>query len=139
MPCSLDAGEGTDTANGANGDDVLFGGSGDDFLSGDQGNDKLNGGSGADDLAGGRGRDVLTGGADADTFIFANNGGNDTITDFEDGLDQIDLSAIGALTEFNELSITQVGGNVIIDLDGNNDLTLIGVNASDIDASDFIF
>lgn len=135
----LDGGAGEDTLYGGNNNDVLFGGSGDDFLSGDQGNDNLNGGTGADGLAGGRGRDVLTGGADADTFIFANNGGNDTITDFEDGLDQIDLSAIGALTEFSDLSITQVGGNVIISLDGNNDLTLIGVNAADIDASDFIF
>ncbi len=135
----LDGGAGNDVLSGGNNNDVLDGGTGDDALSGDQGNDKLNGGAGADTLEGGRGRDQLTGGADADTFVFASNGNDDTIMDFEDGLDMIDVSAIGSISGFGDMTITQVGGNVLIDLDGGNDLTLIGVNAADIDASDFIF
>jgi Ca2+-binding RTX toxin-like protein len=76
---------------------------GNDSIVGGTGNDNLNGGAGADVLTGGAGADVLTGGTEADTFVFlaigdstAAIGGRDTITDFESGVDKIDLSAIDA-------------------------------------------
>ena len=43
-------------------------------------------------LSGGTGTDTLTGGAGADTFAYFAGHGSDTITDFTDGEDVIDLS-----------------------------------------------
>ena len=86
----------TDTADGLGGNDWVYGFGGDDILSG---------GAGQDRLIGGTGKDVLTGGADADWFIFQNvaemrNGGlRDEITDFQHGVDKIDLRAIDASTK----------------------------------------
>ena len=42
--------------------------------------------------------------------------GSDTITDFENGTDTIDLSAITSITGFSDLTITQVGDDTNIDL-----------------------
>ncbi len=66
---------------------MLLGGSGNDALSGGNGQDLLDGGAGADKLDGGAGDDVLFGGEGADFFVF--NFGNDLVTDFEQGVDQI--------------------------------------------------
>ncbi len=64
------------------------------------------GGSGNDTLDGGVGNDTLTCGSGNDTFQVSASGGDDTITDFGDGDDQIDSSA---LTDI---------GNVATDQDG---------------------
>lgn len=80
-----------DTLEGGKGGDVLKGGSGNDKLYGGAGNDKLFGGNGNDKLSGGKSNDVLKGGAGNDRFVFAKNDGNDTIADFQDGSDRIDL------------------------------------------------
>lgn len=96
----LSGGNGNDTLDGGAGDDRLSGGRGRDRLIGGDGNDTLNGGEGRDTLIGGAGRDVLTGGAGADVFVFARiahigRGENsDRITDFESGLDRIDLRGL---------------------------------------------
>lgn len=81
----------------------LTGGGGQDHLFGLAGNDTLDGGAGTDFLTGGAGKDTLTGGTEADTFIYlattdsgVSKGARDTITDFQPGLDKIDLSAIDA-------------------------------------------
>lgn len=88
----------------------LEGGTGNDKLWGDQGDDTLIGGEGADWLRGFYGEDTLTGGEGADTFDFFSvtastdrtssdplvTYGIDTITDFEQGQDKIDLSGIDA-------------------------------------------
>ncbi len=99
----LDGGRGDDLLIGGGGDDVLIGGFGKDRLEGGAGNDRLIGGEGDDVLIGGTGRDILTGGAGADVFVFRSiaEAGNtaatrDVITDFERGLDRIDLSGIDA-------------------------------------------
>jgi Ca2+-binding RTX toxin-like protein len=91
--------DGTDTVSGDAGDDTVTGGKGTDSVTGGEGNDSVAGGDGADRLAGGLGTDVLTGGLLADTFVFAAVAeGIDTITDFRNGNDRIDLSAIFAAT-----------------------------------------
>ncbi len=70
---------GNNTYSGTNNDDEIYGNGGDDSLSGAGGNDYIYGGSGDDTLIGGLGSDQLIGDAGNDTYIFAKNGGNDSI------------------------------------------------------------
>lgn len=104
---------GTSSLNGSGNalDNVLSGNAGANLLRGGGGADKIDGGSGSDQLFGDDGDDVLTGGAGADrltggagkdVFKFAlpdsNKNASDVITDFVQGLDRLDLSAIDAST-----------------------------------------
>ena len=84
------------------GGSMLQGRDGADHLYGWSGQDDLRGGAGTDRLAGSGDNDLLRGGADADTFAFNLGGdgidgvlgiqpGTDTIEDWEDGLDLIEL------------------------------------------------
>ncbi|SMP19216.1 calcium-binding protein [Shimia sagamensis] len=82
---------GNDTLYGARGTDQLYGGSGNDELYGGSDNDVLFGGTGKDILDGGDGNDTLTGGTGADVFQFRHWDGNDTITDFKDDADTLEL------------------------------------------------
>jgi Ca2+-binding RTX toxin-like protein len=115
---NLEGNEGDDTIFGGDGDDGLAGQEGDDSLVGENdndrlygwtGNDTLLGDDGNDSLYGGSGDDLLTGGEGADTFNFGSDFlagdafsslGLDTITDFQFGLDTIQLvrSAFSTLT-----------------------------------------
>jgi Ca2+-binding RTX toxin-like protein len=160
----LDAGWGNDALYGSDGDDVLNGGWGQDMLSGGAGNDILNGGLNDDWLHGGLGMNWLTGGGGRDTFAFdANNdlpyitefrtNGTNTITDFENGKDIIDLSSLFAsnssgqpVTEaqFNSFmanEISQVGKNVVIDLNSlgvtGGYVVLQNFSIADVDFTDF--
>lgn len=87
-------------ATGTASNDVIVGGVNDDTISGGNGNDTITGGAGAD---------LLTGGAGADRFVYTefDQGGNviagnaatpltagDVITDFETGVDKINVSAV---------------------------------------------
>ena len=100
---------GNDVLKGKGGNDKLYGGKGKDKLFGDAGNDKLFGGKGNDKLFGGKGNDKLTGGKGKDVFVFKKNEGKDTITDFQNSKDKIDLKAFNfdnkaaALAKFYEL------------------------------------
>lgn len=137
----LEGNNGADLIRGNDGDDTLLGGSGTDTLRGGRGDDELNGGRDADRLIGGRGDDGLTGGAGADVFVFGRNSSDDTILDFQNGSDAIDLSALGL--RFGDIgdAISNRRGNAIIDLDalgGDGSVMIIGA-AGDLDASDFIF
>ncbi len=161
----IDAGGGNDTVvgNGGNdtiygnvGNDTLFGNVGNDYLNGGQGNDTLNGGQGSDTLVGGVGNDTLTGGLGADTltggagvdvFKFASVsdsavGAPDIITDFQTGVDKIDLSAVytGSSDTF---AIVTVNGNtyVRVDLGGNGsaDMNIEALGAGVVTAGDVIF
>jgi Ca2+-binding RTX toxin-like protein len=79
----------------------------------------LNGGDGNDVLHGGAGNDLLTGGGGADRFAFSGFDGIDTITDFQPGVDMIEVSGYGrSLASFGDLSghISQAGSDVVIDL-----------------------
>ena len=101
----------------------LGGGSGDDVLYGLAGADYLDGGDGVDHLLGGGGKDMLSanmgpgfGDTFVDTFYFralsdtAPGAANrDVVTDFEDGVDLIDLTGIEAATA---VSLTFIGTNV---------------------------
>ncbi|HEY5712574.1 MAG TPA: calcium-binding protein [Allosphingosinicella sp.] len=86
---------------GSAGDDGLNGNAGQDILSGDGGKDRLDGGTDNDILVGGVGADLLIGGAGADTFRYLTvgdsiSGDMDEISDFQTGVDLIDLRAFGS-------------------------------------------
>ncbi len=121
---------GADSFNGANGTfiGIINGGTGNDTISAGLGNATINGGEGNDTLSGGLGADVL---------VFDGTFGDDTITDFEDGLDLLDFSA-STLT-FTDLTITQSGVDTLIEDGLGNSITLSGITSTDITADDFIF
>ena len=120
---------------------ILEGGQGFDRLFGGEGDDRLEGGAGDDVLVGGEGDDALTGGAGADTFVFTPDHDTDTITDFGNGDDVIDLSALEGIAGFEELNIETYGTATVIDLPccGGGLIRLEGIVADDLDAADFVF
>jgi Ca2+-binding RTX toxin-like protein len=76
----------------------------DNLITGNSGNNNLSGGAGDDVLLGGIGADALTGGLGNDLFIYKSisesglsEGSWDVITDFNAGVDRIDLSGIDAV------------------------------------------
>lgn len=86
---------------------ALTGGEGRDQLIGGAGNDRISGGAGADILVDGAGVDTLTGGSGADLFIFLPDGQADIITDFERGIDRLDLSALGRIYSMDAIRFVE--------------------------------
>ena len=130
--------DGNDTLIGRGGRDFMDGGAGDDFLQGDGSADTLIGGSGNDILEAGRGaQDTLTGGADADTFRFQDGFGSDTITDFEIGIDVIDLEMLTLATGFADLTITDSAEGARVDTTQGL-IILEGIAAADVSETDFL-
>ena len=164
------------TGEARGGNDLLFGGDGGDFIYGDAravnsfdlrpvfdffslatdvrgGMDLLVGGAGNDRLWGdfrevtGNAPAVFSGGADR--FVFENGSGLDTIFDFQDDVDLIDLTGFAGITGFGNLSPANVapsGADTVIDLGaaaggagGPAVLTLAGFTAANLDATDFLF
>jgi hypothetical protein len=78
--------------------------------------------------------------AGKDTFIFAANNGEDTIFDFQHGLDTIKLKGIAGFQAFSDLHIAASASqpsDSVIDFGNGNSITLVGVNH--LEASDFEF
>ena len=125
---------------GTSGADTLVGTANDDILLGGGGDDILNGGAGDDLIVDGAGSDMLTGGTGADIFTFDPDGSDDTIVDFERGLDALDLSFFPLLYQTQALgySLTSYGAQLTfhgetIDIhssDGN------GLSMADLTATD---
>jgi Ca2+-binding RTX toxin-like protein len=137
---SLHGGRGDDVLDGGVGDDRLDGGRDSDVLFGGRGRDLLLGGSGDDTLDGGNGRDTLTGGNGADHFVFMTRadggGGTNTVTDFQIGVDLIDLRDYG--TEFASLDISSKSGGTRIALDDGPVIHLDNVDVASLNASAFL-
>ena len=119
--------------------DVINAGGGNDKANGFAGNDLINGGSGNDTLTGGTGDDDLTGGTGTDVFRFNDYfaEGTDTISDFEDGVDTIEIFNNYGVTPIPD--INQVGSNTEVDWGNGTTIILEGVSATLIDTSDFTF
>ena len=123
----------------------------DDFVfyavEGGDGDDRLRGASGDDTLTGGAGDDTLTGYAGDDTFVFGPNHGDDTITDFNECEDAIDLSAFSTITGTADLTITRDGCDAVIDLTDHGGGTIrladyydqSSTYVSQLDGTDFVF
>ncbi|MBU2992079.1 hypothetical protein Q4555_10810 [Octadecabacter sp. 1_MG-2023] len=136
----LNGNSGNDEIYGGRGNDVMTGGSGNDELFGGNQGDRLNGGDGEDILNGGMGNDELTGGAGADVFIFEGTVNYDVITDFEVGIDQIDFTAYGPISDADAAAIaSQTGSDVVLNLSGSGQVTLEGIALGDLSLSDFIY
>ena len=102
---------GTDALFGGEGADTIDGGEGDDYLYGNQGDDVIIGGAGDDHIKGGKGADVLEGGEGHDTFIYDRlSEAGDTIKDFHDGQDVLDLREVMRVAgDHATVEITQGG------------------------------
>lgn len=82
--------------NGGGGNDtVIRGNNRDNVLSGTEADEIIFGRGGDDTINAGAGSDTVTGGAGADVFVVDAQTQSLVITDFENGVDQIDLSAFG--------------------------------------------
>ena len=139
----LDTGRSGEVLMGGAVADTLTGGAGDDELWGRGRGDVLSGGAGDDRLVDGRGRDVLTGGPGADVFVFVEDGRTDVITDFEIGVDRIDLSDFDRLYHISELEIGSRAGGAVVFV-GEDIIRIADATGGPIDASlfgqdDFIF
>lgn len=139
---ALSGGKGSDILRGQDGKDFLLGGGGRDRLFGGNDNDQLSGGAGGDFLRGNKGNDLLAGNSGKDRFAFGKNDGKDTILDYVDGEDKIDLKKFkfkkksDALKHFNELG----GANddkVQFKYNGTT-IKIKGVDLKDMDAGDII-
>ncbi len=121
-------------------DDSLTGDHGSNTLIGGGGDDVLIGNDGFDALVGGPGNDQLEGGAGPDRFTYQNaTFGLDTILDFEDGVDQIDLRTAG-LT-FDSFAVAPSGfadTSLTLKSDTSNSIILFGIDDSLITAADFL-
>jgi serralysin len=152
----------------------MIGNAGNNALRGAGGNDELLGGAGNDRLIGGSGSDRLEGGAGADSFIFEAAADSrtlamrsdgekrlpDTIVDFAQGSDKIDLGAMDAIagTQANDvfsfigsgafthqagqLRFETAGGrtSIFADLDGDGsaDMQILLLAPVALTAGDFI-
>lgn len=117
---------GNDRLIGKKGADILRGGAGSDSLFGSTGNDTLSGGAGNDKLYGGAGDDRLTGDSGADTFVFRafDAGGNDTIADYERGVDTISLEVAAWTFQSATLSASSGGVEFVFAGGGSNGFVL---------------
>ena len=101
------------------------------------GNDTLIGNDAANRLDGGAGNDTYTSGLGADTFVIAQKGFTDRITDFQSGVDKLDLSAF----HIDASHVTFSGNNVLVDVDGNGtvDLAVTTTGGDHILVTDIVF
>ncbi|MCL2930213.1 MAG: hypothetical protein MGG37_20335, partial [Trichodesmium sp. MAG_R01] len=115
-----------DFVYGGEGNDLVRGGKDLDFLEGGPGNDEILGDKGADHLIGGPGLDTLTGGNDpngsgdraADIFQLATGKGTDIITDFEPGIDFIELPQEVSI---DDIQVRMVEQNSIITINATEE------------------
>ena len=117
---TINAGRGQNTIQAGSGDDQITTGSGDDYIDGEGGDDIISTGSGNDQV------------------VFQNNYGNDTITDFDDGNDNIVIYADNIST-FSDVSsrLTQSGADALLTLDDGSTLTFSNTDMNDLSSSNF--
>ncbi|WP_349628829.1 VCBS domain-containing protein [Bradyrhizobium sp. AUGA SZCCT0177] len=88
------------------------------------------------------GDDNLTGSSGHDLFVFAQPIGHDVIYSFDIASDQIDLIGYADFTGFGDIQAhmtDNAAGDAVITLADGQSITLKGVAAASLDASDFVF
>lgn len=133
----------TEDVIGGDTDETLTGTDGHNWMLGGYGNDELSGGAGNDLIDGEWGNDTLTGGEGADLFRFYSDDwdavndddadifGQDTITDFNVAEDSLHFAG-RILSDLDDFTITESGGNTTLTTDWGDSVTLIGVSASEL-------
>nr|WP_281502775.1 hypothetical protein [Aliiroseovarius sp. F47248L] len=91
--------------SGGNGSETLSGTGSNDIISGANGNDTILGLGGDDILLDGSGIDTISGGSGADVFVLTADDMPDTITDFQPGLDRLDLSGYFMLYDMSYVTV----------------------------------
>jgi len=119
--------------NGNIGADIIHGDEDDDRIHGGKGNDQIFGDAGNDTIFGDLGNDILTGGTGADIFVFKANSGNDTITDFEQGIDKIEITSTVIAT--TSAAVAAFSGG-ILDLGNGNTVEITGITS--LNEGDFV-
>lgn len=128
---TVNGGAGNDDIRAGRGDDLVFGGDGDDIIRGGRGNDTIDAGPGNDTVIGGDGADVFVVGPNTDTLV---------IKDFENGIDQIDVTALGinlanpgAGQHWGYLAVD--GDDTIIEFHNTNGQTVATIVLENFDAN----
>jgi hypothetical protein len=88
------------------------------------------------------GDDHLTGAGANDLFVFAQPIGNDVIYDFNAASDKIDLIGFSNAASFADIQpnlADDANGNAVVTLGNGESITLNGVHAASLTASDFVF
>ncbi len=128
-------GDGNDWV-GVSGDwNLLLGDAGSDYLAATGNGNTFNGGTGNDQM-------VAAAGHANNFYIFAPGSGQDSITGFEGGNnDVVDLRGFGLASNLAALQpyISQVGADTVITLNGCHILTLKNINSGTLVADDFLF
>ena len=114
----------------------LYGGAGNDTIIGSNAWFEI--------LEGGGGDDVMTGNGGQNRYEYADaTWGDDTITDFQLGIDKIDFDADTGVTQFSDLVISQnTNGDAVITVAGNpgaGSITLVGISPGSVTSSMFDF
>jgi len=77
------------------------------------------------------GNDILTGTAASDTFVFAPNFGNDTVSNYTPGQDVIAIDhTVFATASAAVAAATDVAGNAVIHVDANDSITFTGISVA---------
>jgi Ca2+-binding RTX toxin-like protein len=85
------------------------------------------------------GDDTLTGSAGNDEFVFAQPIGTDRIHGFDPAHDTVDLIGFG-LAGYGDLSIANdANGNAVVTIASGEMITLVGIDAAAVSASNFVF
>nr|WP_311787560.1 M10 family metallopeptidase C-terminal domain-containing protein [Fererhizobium litorale] len=117
----------------------VFGGKGSDQITGNVLSNTLKGNGGDDVLIGLEGNDVLFGGGGCDVFVFKNDHDRDTIRDFVDGDDWIDLGDFNFATKAEALACSYGKGTDTVFAFGDGDqLILKNFDYKHLDAGDVI-
>jgi hypothetical protein len=88
------------------------------------------------------GNDTLTGGGANSEFAFAQPVGNDTIYSFNVASDQIYLIGFSNIASFSNIQANMAddaNGNAVITLASGETITLMGIDAASLTASNFVF
>lgn len=130
---------------GTSGADTIIGYATDDVLTGFGGNDTLTGNAGLDMLDGGPGNDVLQGGTGNDTYRITRGDGQDTITDVDAAVGNVDCVQYAADILSPEVQATRSGNNLVLKLTGTTDQVTVtnyfendGATSSSVERIEFL-
>jgi Ca2+-binding RTX toxin-like protein len=138
---------GNGNGGGGNGSGSIRGNNRDNLLTDTAGNDLMDGRAGNDTLVSTGGDDTMIGGSGADVFVMNDTSGTVTISDFEDGVDLLDITSFGFLPDgsstqgyWGELEAYDNDTHIVIyDLSGEAPrIVLEGIHHTQISIDDYI-